>query len=233
MAGTIPNYDSVVAAPVVDKRPEARRRLSADERRARILEAATEVFAEHGYAAASMGEIAARAGVVASVIYDHFGSKRELHIELLQLHGEELIRRSIDEVEGGTPEELQRVSLEAYFRFVEEDPFVWRFLFRDPPNDPEIAAAWKRLHDRATDGIAGLIRLGTPADHIPFEMPPQTSTWMLAKAAQSASNGLAQWWWEHREVPREQVVELAMALLWEGFGGLLARPGQGAVAGSS
>ncbi|HYU60603.1 MAG TPA: TetR/AcrR family transcriptional regulator [Solirubrobacterales bacterium] len=205
------------------KRDGARRRLSAGERRARILDAATEVFAEHGYAAASMGEIAARAGVVASVLYDHFGSKRELHIELLQLHGEELIRRSIGEVEGDPGAELQRASLEAYFRFVEEDPFVWRFLFRDPPNDPEIAAAWRRLHDRATAGIVDLIRLGAPHAGAPFDLPDETATWMLAKAAQSATNGLAQWWWEHREVPRQQVTELAMALLWEGFEGLLGR----------
>ena len=200
----------------------ARRRLSAAQRRERILDAATEVFAEHGYAAASMGEIARRAGVVASVIYDHFPSKRELHIELLQLHGEELIRRSIDEIEGVEPEAIQRSSLEAYFRFVEEDPFVWRFLFRDPPADPEIAAAWRHLHDRATAGIAGLIARGAPNATLPFDLPIETAAWMLAKASQSATNGLAQWWWEHREIPRERVVELAMAMLWEGFSGLAA-----------
>jgi AcrR family transcriptional regulator len=211
----------------VDKRGAIRRRLSADERRARILDAATEVFAEHGYVAASMGEIAARAGVVASVIYDHFGSKRELHIELLKLHGEELIRRSITEVEGVTPEDIQRTSIEAYFRFVEEDPFVWRFLFRDPPSDPEIAAAWRDLHDRATAGIADLIKLGSPPGELPLGLPGETSALMLAKAAQSANNGLAQWWWEHREVPREQVVALAMSLLWEGFSGLLSRAATG------
>jgi AcrR family transcriptional regulator len=199
-----------------------RRRLTAAERRERILAAATEVFAEHGYAAASMGEIANRAGVVASVIYDHFPSKRELHIELLQIHGEQLIRRSIDEIEGTEPEQIQRNSLEAYFRFVEEDPFVWRFLFRDPPADPDIAAAWRRLHDRATAGIAGLIARGAPDATLPFDVPTETAGWMLAKATQSATNGLAQWWWEHREIPREQVVELAMALLWEGFSGLAA-----------
>jgi AcrR family transcriptional regulator len=204
------------------KRSDARRRLSAAQRRERILGAATEVFAEHGYAAASMGEIASRAGVVASVIYDHFPSKRELHIELLQLHGEELIRRSIDEIEGVEPEAIQRSSLEAYFRFVEEDPFVWRFLFRDPPADPEIAAAWRHLHDRATAGIAGLIARGAPNATLPFDLPIETAAWMLAKASQSATNGLAQWWWEHREIPRERVVELAMAMLWEGFSGLAA-----------
>jgi AcrR family transcriptional regulator len=205
----------------------ARRRLTAGERRARILGAATEVFAERGYAAASMGEIAARAGVVASVIYDHFSSKRELHVELLELHGEELIRRSITEVEGEPGQQLMRASLEAYFRLVEEDPFVWRFLFRDPPGDPEIAAAWRRIHDRATAGIAELIEPGAPEAGSPFELPAETSAWMLAKAAQSATNGLAQWWWEHREVRREQVLELATALLWSGFAGLLS-PATGA-----
>jgi AcrR family transcriptional regulator len=199
-----------------------RRRLSAAERRELILGAATEVFAEHGYGAASMGEIASRAGVVASVIYDHFRSKRELHIVLLQRHGEELIRRSIDEIEGEQPEEIQRNAVEAYFRFVEEDPFVWRFLFRDPPGDPEIASAWRSLHDRATAGIAALIARGAPNATLPFDLPTETAAWMLAKASQSATNGLAQWWWEHREIPREQVVELAMAMLWEGFGGLAA-----------
>ena len=131
-----------------------------------------------------MGEIAARAGVVASVIYDHFGSKRELHIELLQLHGEELIRRSITEIEGGDARRRSSASsIEAYFRFVEEDPFVWRFLFRDPPADPEIAAAWRRLHDRATAGIAGLIVLGV-ADRgrCRSACRPTRSAWMLAKA---------------------------------------------------
>ena len=48
---------------------------------------------------------------------------------------------------------------------------------------------------------------------------------MLAKASQSATNGLAQWWWEHREIPRKQVVDLSMAMLWEGFRGLAGEAG--------
>src|SRR4051812_24180320 len=53
----------------------ARTRIPAEERRVRILDAAVEVFAELGYDAAKMQNIAARAGVVPSVLYDHFGSK--------------------------------------------------------------------------------------------------------------------------------------------------------------
>lgn len=33
--------------------------------------------------------------------------------------------------------------------------------------------------------------------------------------------GLAEWWWERRDVPREQVVKLLLALLGQGFGGLV------------
>jgi AcrR family transcriptional regulator len=199
---------------------DTRRRLSAVERRERILAAATEVFAEHGYSAASMGEIAARAGVVASVIYDHFGSKRELHIELLQLHGEALIERSITQIRGETRYELLRSSIEIFYRFVEEDPFVWRFLFRDPPADPEIASAWTHIQERATAGIAMLVRSGAPHLDVVLGIPADRAMLMLARATQNTTQGMAEWWWEHREVPREEIVELVVALLWEGLGGL-------------
>jgi AcrR family transcriptional regulator len=55
-----------------------------------VLDAATRAFAEHGYQGASVGQFAERAGVVAAVIYDHVGSKRELYLELLAHHGQTL-----------------------------------------------------------------------------------------------------------------------------------------------
>ncbi len=53
---------------------------------------------------------------------------------------------------------MVRASIANYFEFVEEDPFLWRFLHRDPPADPEIAAVCQELADRGTAGIADLIR---------------------------------------------------------------------------
>ncbi|WP_264075182.1 TetR/AcrR family transcriptional regulator, partial [Mycolicibacter minnesotensis] len=89
--------------------------MSAEERRVRILDAAVEVFAEHGYTATKMADIAARAGVVPSVLYDHFGSKRELHITLLEAHSEQLRERSLRRLEGGSVEEMVRASISSYF----------------------------------------------------------------------------------------------------------------------
>jgi AcrR family transcriptional regulator len=192
------------------------------ERRARILDAATEVFAERGYAGASMGEIASRAGVVASVIYDHFGSKRELAIVLLRGHGERLVSQSLTNPPPGLePRELMRWSIDAFFRLVEEDRFAWRFLFRDPPADPEIAAAWREIDDAARNGIAALIRGGTPDEVEVAGLPSDEAAEMLAKASQEVTKGLAEWWWDNRSVPREQLVGVSFALLWEGFAGIL------------
>jgi len=198
----------------------ARRRLSAAERRERILAAATEVFAERGYGSASMAEIASRAGVVASVIYDHFGSKRELAVELLELHGGALIERTITDLEPAPPRELLRMSIELFYRFVEEDPFVWRFLFRDPPGDAHIAALHRRIHDRATEGITALVRASAPPPTLE-KLPYERATLMVAKASQGATQNLAEWWFENRDVPREEVVEVAFRVLWDGASGLI------------
>jgi AcrR family transcriptional regulator len=204
----------------------ARRRIPAEERRIRILDAAVEVFAEHGYGA-KMQDIAARAGVVPSVLYDHFGSKRELHITLLELHAEQMRERSLRRVEGASAEELLRASIASYFEFVEEDPFIWRFMHRDPPTDPEIAAVCNEIADRGIAGIADLIRFGAAGAKSVKGINVDEATWILARATQSATHGVATWWYENREVPRERVVELVFMLLWQGFDGMLKQASAG------
>src|SRR6185312_9423832 len=164
----------------------ARRRIPAEQRRIRILDAAVEVFAELGYDAAKMQDIAARAGVVPSVLYDHFGSKRELFITVLEQHAARLRERSLRRLEGATVEELVRASIANYFAFVEEDPFIWRVFHQDVPADPEMA-------DQGTAGIADLIRFGA-GDSKPVKgITIDDAAWILARATQAACHGVASW----------------------------------------
>jgi AcrR family transcriptional regulator len=207
---------------VVTGQAAKRQRLTGSERRDRILDAATAVFAERGYADASMAEIAARAGVVASVIYDHFPSKRELHVELLERHGTWLIEHSITTIQLGEPRQMLWQSVDALYRLIEQDPFAWRFIFRDPPADAEIAATWRSIHERATEGITALLEAGAPEAVWVEGLERRTAGWMVARASQGATNRLAEWWFEHREVPRERVTDLAVRLLWDGYNGLLS-----------
>src|SRR3954471_11586078 len=84
-----------------------RKRLTRVERRAVIERAATEVFAEHGYRAASIDAIARRSGVSVPVVYDHFESKRALHIHLLESHYADLREVWRANLEGDDPAEVR------------------------------------------------------------------------------------------------------------------------------
>ena len=66
-------------------------RLPRDERRGQLLIAASEVFVDRGYHAAGMDEIADRAGVSKPVLYQHFSSKVELYLAVLQRHVENMV----------------------------------------------------------------------------------------------------------------------------------------------
>jgi TetR/AcrR family transcriptional regulator len=69
-----------VAPPLYQRQPPARPR--SDAKRTRIIEAATQHFAEHGYHAARVGDIAAALGIAKGSIFQHFGSKDGLFFEV-------------------------------------------------------------------------------------------------------------------------------------------------------
>jgi AcrR family transcriptional regulator len=67
-----------------DDTAPSRRRLPADERRETILRAAAEVFAQAGYRAGKVSDVAARVGVTEPVIFQNFGSKAALFAAVLE-----------------------------------------------------------------------------------------------------------------------------------------------------
>src|SRR5258708_24929265 len=71
-----------------------RMRLSRDERRLRLLLAATEVFGEKGYRKTEVSEIVHRAGVTKPMLYRHFpGGKAEIYMEVLDDHLQSMMRK--------------------------------------------------------------------------------------------------------------------------------------------
>jgi AcrR family transcriptional regulator len=72
-----------------------RRRLPAAERRETILRAASAVFAESGYRAAKVSEVAARVGVTEPVIFQNFGSKAALFAAVIERAAAE-VRAALD-----------------------------------------------------------------------------------------------------------------------------------------
>jgi AcrR family transcriptional regulator len=200
--------------------PQTRRRLSADERRAVIIDAASRTFAERGYLGASMERIAAAAGVSAPLIYEHFASKKELYVELLDLNGRALVAATTREEGFDSVEDLLRANILAFFEFVRDHRSAWRMLFLDPAPDPEIAAAQRGLQAAATKRLAQVIVARVRGLRISAKVPRERADELIAEAGKSALNGLAVWWWEHPEVPAETLAAVAMDLLWTGLGNL-------------
>jgi AcrR family transcriptional regulator len=200
-----------------------RRRLAPAERRELILGGAMEVFAKRGYEGASMVEIAAAGGVTPAVIYDHFSSKAELAIELLELQTAELlgfVAAALDRAPQDAAAQM-RAGVDAFFSYVEEHPFAWRILFRDPPSDARVADAYRRLNGQATAAIAVFLESGDRGALARYPNPAQTAE-IFAEALKAAQNALAAWWYEHPEVSRGEIVERLLEFAWDGLGRVAA-----------
>jgi len=76
-----------------------------------ILQAATEVFAEQGFAAVTVAEIADRAGIGKGTVYEYFSSKDELLFAVFEWMNQRIFERFEELLaEGGTtPERLRRM----------------------------------------------------------------------------------------------------------------------------
>src|ERR1700746_816616 len=107
-----------------------RTRLSRDDRMEQTLGAAHELFAERGYAAVTMDEIAAAVGVTKPLLYNYFGNKERLYIACMERAGDALIAM-VAETVGKTenPGDALRAGVRAFFSFLDTDRAAWAVLF--------------------------------------------------------------------------------------------------------
>jgi AcrR family transcriptional regulator len=196
----------------------ARRRLSAIDRRAAILDAALEVFSSRGYHAASIDEIAGEAGISKALIYEHFPSKKELHASLLERHVQEIFERLAESAAGPDPGEVRlRAGVDAFLEWVETHPRAFRLLFRDN-FEIDVAELLQRLQQQATFAIAGLMASEPIAEvHGVSETERRLAVEMFAQQLSGAVQSLAIWWQEHPKVKRGFVVDCVMDFAWLGL----------------
>jgi AcrR family transcriptional regulator len=199
-----------------------RKRLTGEERRVAILDAALAVFAERGYHASSIDDIARKGGISKALIYEHFASKQDLYAELLEQHAGELFSALAEAISAAGRSATARlaVGFDAFYGFVEEHRVAWRMLFREA-TDPEAVAVLDRITAEVTAFVAGVIAEdpGVRRNEVDAEHGVQVIAQLLVGALQS----LANWWADHQELPRERIVEMTMDFAWLG----LQRLGQG------
>lgn len=168
------------------------------KREAQLLDVAERAFAERGYHASSMDQIAAAAGVTKPIIYAYFGSKEGLFIAGV----DRAYQRCIERVEaaaaaGGDPSEVLTRVIQAVFGFIEDYWEQWPYIFG-------AQALGGRFAEEAARATAGLVAVITrileqlvPDPAAAGELEP------LAEACVAVNTALANRWIRHPEEPRE------------------------------
>jgi AcrR family transcriptional regulator len=205
------------------RRGQTASRLSFGERGAVILAAATEVFAARGYDQASMREIARIAGVTTPVLYDHFKSKTDLYISVVQHHAEALIGHWADPADATTMEELFHRTTEVFFGWIADNEAGWRILFLGNPSNQAAKDVHDQVERMATEAMAMLLQT-MPSLELPSELDRERAIRALAESVQGAGNALVAWWWKNRDVPKETIARLNSELVWHGLKNLIERP---------
>jgi AcrR family transcriptional regulator len=191
-----------------------RQRLKPEVRREKLLEAATEVFAERGYEGARVEQIADVAQVSPGLLYRHFEGKQELYEELLLLANRQLLEHLAQAAAPNLPTD-QRVlrGLDAFFGFVESHRNLWRLIMKDVV-EPEIAAIREDVVRRSVSLVA---TLAAQEQDFGGTQPHERELEMVSVMLVGSVVSLAAWWMDHPKVPRNVIVAVAMESLWVGL----------------
>jgi AcrR family transcriptional regulator len=152
---------------VIAPRRASAPRLAPDERRRQLLDVACVEFAERGFHATAMDDLAVAAGVTKPVFYQHFPSKRALFVAVLEDVGGRLLdvlTEATASVETGRARVEQGFS--AYFHFVANDRAAFRLLFgASARNDPEFADVVDRVLTDTAAAVSTLIEIHGSDEH--------------------------------------------------------------------
>lgn len=188
-------------------------RMPREQRREQVMAVARAVFVERGYHAAGMDEIADAAGVSKPVLYQHFPSKLELYLALLDRGIDDLLH-SADDALRSTTDNKERVqaTMLAYFTFVEDQGSAYRLVFEsDVMNESAVRERVDRAHEAIASKIASVISADTGLS--------QDQAMLLGSGLQGLAQ-VAATRWLNSEAPRmpiDEAADLVAALAWRGI----------------
>ena len=174
------------------------RRLTAGQRRQQLFAVALQLFAERGYRATTMDDVAEAAGVTKPLVYQHFSSKRALYLELVDSVARDLLTAIKDATAAaeGPRQQVER-GFAAYFNMVVTHEAAFRLLYgRNDAGDEELGDALRRVEDAIAEAIDPLIAAGLEPDHRRFlayavvgMAEGASRQWVAARAERSEGDG--------------------------------------------
>jgi len=180
------------------------------------LEVAHGLFAERGYAAVTMDEIAAAVGVTKPLLYNYFGNKERLYIACMERAGDALIATIAATVdEAANPGDALGAGVRAFFAFLDSDRSAWAVLFDETlPQAGQVfdrVAAYRgQILDLVSASLLAQIpERGRDAAKVEVEA--------LSTALLGAAEALARWWLRTEATTASEAAELLIATIEPGL----------------
>ena len=189
-------------------------RLPRPARRRQLLGAARDVFVAQGYHAAAMDEIAERAGVSKPVLYQHFPSKLELYLALLDESVADLVG-AVSAALASTADNRERVpaTFRAFFDYVSGAGEAFRLVFEsDLSNEPAVRARLDRAMYECAEMVSEFIREDAGVSDDAADL--------LGMALVGMAQVSARYWLSTERTIEQNLAEQLLArLAWRGISG--------------
>ena len=201
----------------------ARSRLSRDDRMEQTLEAAHALFAQRGYAAVTMDEIAAAVGVTKPLLYNYFGNKERLYIACMERSGDALTA-TIGEAVGVTtsPGDALGAGVRAFFSFLDSDRAAWAVLFDETlPHAGDLADRVAAYRGLIVELVSASMMRQLPQR---VRDAARVEVEALSAALLGAAEALARWWLRTEALSAEDAAELLISTLEPGLRARSALP---------
>jgi len=200
-------------------RRDGRARMTGKERREQLLDIGRSLFAQKGFDATSVEEIAQRAGVSKPVVYEHFGGKEGLYAVVVDRE----MRALLDSITGaltsqGHPRELLERAAFALLDYVESSTDGFRILVRDSPVAQSTGTFASLISDAASQVEHIMVNQFKERGFDPTFAP------MYAQMLVGMVALTGQWWLDARKPKKADVAAHLVNLAWNGLSGLEARP---------
>jgi AcrR family transcriptional regulator len=195
-----------------------RTRMTGKERREQLLEIGRSLFADRGFDATSVEEIAARAGVSKPVVYEHFGGKEGLYAVVVDREMRTLLDLVTSALTGGHPRELLEQAAFALLDYVENYSDGFRILVRDSPVAASTGNFASLISDIATQ-VEGIMATEFRRRGYDPEFGAMYSQMLVGMVALTG-----QWWLDAQRPSKDEVAAHMVNLAWNGLSGLEHQP---------
>jgi len=189
------------------------------ERREQLLDVGRALFAQKGFEATSIEEIAARAGVSKPVVYEHFGGKEGLYAVVVDREMSDLLERLTSALRVGHPLKLVEQAALALLTYIEEQTDGFRILSRDSPVASSTGGTFSSLLNDIASQVEHILSREFEQRKISTKLAPMYAQMLVGMVALTG-----QWWLEERKPKREVVAAHLVNLGWNGLAHLEPDP---------